>query len=200
LKLELAQAQKERDEFKRKGEELCQEFGHLLVTVPTLQRERDEAVAKLKAGIDDDLKMMWEDEIAISCAFGSPTALIKAFNEGLIAAEHAAIQNYLHAADRVAPAIRALHREPKPELPYSARSKCVGCGWKSGHDRRCPIAGDDRHDQPASPPPEAVKPAKSINQCDGCRAGKPVDANGNHRMGEPGKYSDLMSCTADRYR
>lgn len=27
-------------------------------------------------------------------------------------------------------------------------------------------------------------PAVSANQCDGCRAGKPVDANGNHRMGD----------------
>lgn len=38
-----------------------------------------------------------------------------------------------------------------------------------------------------------------MNQCDGCRAGKPLDKNGKHRMGEPGKYADLMACTADRY-
>lgn len=35
-----------------------------------------------------------------------------------------------------------------------------------------------------------------MNQCDGCRAGVPVDGNGCHRMGPPG---GLMACTADRY-
>ncbi len=39
-----------------------------------------------------------------------------------------------------------------------------------------------------------------MNQCDGCKAGKPVDKNGNHRMGEPGKYPDLMGCTAHLYK
>jgi len=39
----------------------------------------------------------------------------------------------------------------------------------------------------------------SQNQCDGCHAGIPVDANGNHRMGKPGGYADLMKCQADRY-
>lgn len=38
-----------------------------------------------------------------------------------------------------------------------------------------------------------------MNQCDGCRAGKPLDENGNHRMGEEGKYPDLMGCQAYRY-
>lgn len=37
------------------------------------------------------------------------------------------------------------------------------------------------------------------NQCDGCRAGKPLDSNGNHRMGE-GSYPDLMGCQAEKYR
>lgn len=36
------------------------------------------------------------------------------------------------------------------------------------------------------------------NQCDGCQAGIPVE-NGRHRMGKPGRYPDLMLCTADRY-
>jgi len=39
----------------------------------------------------------------------------------------------------------------------------------------------------------------SQNQCDGCHAGIPVDANGNHRMGAEGKYPDLMKCQADKY-
>lgn len=43
-----------------------------------------------------------------------------------------------------------------------------------------------------------------MNQCDGCRAGKPVDKNGNHRMNDDNSgykngYPDLMACTADRY-
>ncbi len=38
-----------------------------------------------------------------------------------------------------------------------------------------------------------------MNQCDGCMAGIPVDENGNHRMGRPGGYPDLMGCTKDRY-
>jgi RecA/RadA recombinase len=29
--------------------------------------------------------------------------------------------------------------------------------------------------------------------CDGCQAGRPVDKNGNHRMGD-GEYPDLMGC------
>jgi len=37
-----------------------------------------------------------------------------------------------------------------------------------------------------------------INQCDGCRAGRPVDANGNHRMGD-GEYGDLMHCQREKY-
>lgn len=38
----------------------------------------------------------------------------------------------------------------------------------------------------------------SVNQCDGCLDGRPVDANGNHRMGN-GAYSDLMVCQRDSY-
>jgi len=37
------------------------------------------------------------------------------------------------------------------------------------------------------------------NQCDGCRAGVPVDKRGFHRMGKPGGYSNLMYCQAYRY-
>lgn len=37
-----------------------------------------------------------------------------------------------------------------------------------------------------------------INQCDGCQAGRPVDGNGNHRMGD-GDYPDLMTCQRYRY-
>lgn len=39
----------------------------------------------------------------------------------------------------------------------------------------------------------------TINQCDGCQAGIPVDANGNHRMGKAGGYPDLMGCEKGRY-
>jgi hypothetical protein len=38
----------------------------------------------------------------------------------------------------------------------------------------------------------------ALNQCDGCIAGKPLDENGNHRMGE-GAYPDLMGCQKYRY-
>jgi hypothetical protein len=38
-----------------------------------------------------------------------------------------------------------------------------------------------------------------MNQCDGCRAGKPLDQNGNHAMGEPGGYRDLMACQRSKY-
>jgi hypothetical protein len=38
-----------------------------------------------------------------------------------------------------------------------------------------------------------------MNQCDGCRAGKPLDENGNHAMGEPGAYRDLMACQRSKY-
>ena len=49
------------------------------------------------------------------------------------------------------------------------------------------------------------------NQCDGCRAGKPLykhvkglgyvlNLNGDtHIMGEPGKYADVMACTRHLY-
>lgn len=36
------------------------------------------------------------------------------------------------------------------------------------------------------------------NQCDGCQAGVPLE-DGKHRMGRPGGYPDLMSCTAHLY-
>ena len=36
------------------------------------------------------------------------------------------------------------------------------------------------------------------NQCDGCRAGRPLDKNGNHVMGD-GEYPDLMACQKSRY-
>lgn len=40
---------------------------------------------------------------------------------------------------------------------------------------------------------------KPINQCDGCRANKPLNASGFHIMNETTGYPDLMSCTKDRY-
>jgi hypothetical protein len=38
----------------------------------------------------------------------------------------------------------------------------------------------------------------SLNQCDGCRAGIPLE-NGMHAMGISGGYADKMMCTASRY-
>jgi hypothetical protein len=38
----------------------------------------------------------------------------------------------------------------------------------------------------------------SLNQCDGCRAGIPLE-NGMHAMGIPGGYADKMMCTASHY-
>ena len=45
---------------------------------------------------------------------------------------------------------------------------------------------------------QQAEPA-AVNQCDGCQAGAPVDNNGNHRMGKPGGYADLMRCEKARY-
>lgn len=45
----------------------------------------------------------------------------------------------------------------------------------------------------------ADAPTEPGNQCDGCAAGIPIDANGNHAMGAPGKYRDLMACQASKY-
>jgi hypothetical protein len=39
---------------------------------------------------------------------------------------------------------------------------------------------------------------KRYNQCAGCVADRPIDANGNHRMGD-GEYEDLMRCQKDKY-
>lgn len=38
------------------------------------------------------------------------------------------------------------------------------------------------------------------NQCDGCRAGKPLENGNRHRMGKEGGYSDFMSCTSKLYK
>ena len=38
------------------------------------------------------------------------------------------------------------------------------------------------------------------NQCDGCRAGKPLDEDGIHTMSERDGYQDLMRCQASKYR
>jgi len=46
--------------------------------------------------------------------------------------------------------------------------------------------------------PVAPVDAPVRNQCDGCAAGKPLDENGNHRMGS-GNYPDLMACQRERY-
>jgi hypothetical protein len=46
---------------------------------------------------------------------------------------------------------------------------------------------------------ELLDANKPVNQCDGCRAGIPVDENGNHRIGEPGGYSNLQACEKDKY-
>lgn len=40
---------------------------------------------------------------------------------------------------------------------------------------------------------------KQPNQCDGCRAGKPLNDNDCHVMGDPKRYADLQACTAERY-
>lgn len=37
-----------------------------------------------------------------------------------------------------------------------------------------------------------------VNQCDGCRSGRPLDENGNHVMGD-GPYDDLMACQRSKY-
>ena len=47
------------------------------------------------------------------------------------------------------------------------------------------------------PLPEST-PSVEINQCDGCRAGIPIDGNGAHRM-EQGEYADFMICQAEKY-
>lgn len=44
-----------------------------------------------------------------------------------------------------------------------------------------------------------VSPVGSWNQCDGCRAGRPVNAQGHHVMGD-GEYADLMACQREKYR
>jgi hypothetical protein len=46
---------------------------------------------------------------------------------------------------------------------------------------------------------QPVAAAGDDNQCDGCRAGYPVNERGFHIMGS-GKYPDLMACQAYRYR
>lgn len=38
-----------------------------------------------------------------------------------------------------------------------------------------------------------------INNCDGCLANKPIDNNGNHRMGNEDEYPDYMSCQKSKY-
>ena len=38
-----------------------------------------------------------------------------------------------------------------------------------------------------------------FNQCDGCRAGRPLTERGLHRMGD-GEYPDYLSCQAYRYK
>ena len=40
----------------------------------------------------------------------------------------------------------------------------------------------------------------AMNQCDGCKAGKPLNGNGNHVMSEHGGYQDLMACQAYKYK
>jgi hypothetical protein len=44
---------------------------------------------------------------------------------------------------------------------------------------------------------DAIDAEMGANQCDGCRAGKPLE-NGKHRMGA-GTYPDWMACQAKRY-
>lgn len=55
-----------------------------------------------------------------------------------------------------------------------------------------------------SPTPPRIKghdPEYAVNQCDGCRAGKPLDEHGFHRMGRltEGAYPDYMACQREKY-
>ncbi|MGZ5225338.1 MAG: hypothetical protein ACXWCS_14325, partial [Burkholderiales bacterium] len=72
------------------------------------------------------------------------------------------------------------------------RCKYEGCGDGGGMDWEAAVCNIARAAlaAPASP--------ATANQCDGCRAGRPIDANGNHRMGD-GEYGDLMHCQREKY-
>jgi hypothetical protein len=60
---------------------------------------------------------------------------------------------------------------------------CCGQLWMPGFLERASFAAS-----------RAADPKSSLNQCDGCARGLPVE-NGIHR----GKGYDLIACTADRY-
>lgn len=46
-----------------------------------------------------------------------------------------------------------------------------------------------------------AKLVTAMNQCDGCKAGRPFNSSGHHVMGEPGAaYPDLMACQAHKYK
>ncbi|MBB76610.1 MAG: hypothetical protein CMJ75_19055 [Planctomycetaceae bacterium] len=65
----------------------------------------------------------------------------------------------------------------------------------------CPYCGEPSSancDQSYPHPTAEPAPAEQ-NQCDGCRAGLPVDDFGMHRMGTSLGYSDPMMCQAGKY-
>lgn len=59
-------------------------------------------------------------------------------------------------------------------------------------------AGQILRDLLAQPADGAL--TNNLNQCDGCRAGKPLENGNRHRMGKEGGYPDFMSCTAKIYK
>jgi hypothetical protein len=84
-----------------------------------------------------------------------------------------------HGFRKAAAALAAYLRLRETAQAQPETNECSTCGMKMNH---C----------------DCAQPADSLNQCDGCQAGRPFDKNGNHRMGD-GTYPDLMRCQRYRY-
>lgn len=94
-----------------------------------------------------------------------------------------------------------LEKQPSPAAAPAQLSELATA--QRGLDEWCKAAMQERARADAAEARLAAlagqpAPTGLINQCDGCRAGRPIDKNGNHRMGD-GDYPNLQACQRHLY-
>lgn len=86
---------------------------------------------------------------------------------------------------------------PKPRMKSLAR---LGLIRSTGFSRyEITDAGDSAIEKLCQPIAAPVVERQQLNQCDGCRAGKPLEDGKHHVMVNSGGYRDVMACTAHLY-
>lgn len=118
--------------------------------------------------------------------------------------KHPTIRAHAHVATRIRKWLArpsSLEKQPSPAAAPAQLSALATA--QRGLDEWCKAAMQERARADAAEARLAAlagqpAPTGLINQCDGCRAGRPIDKNGNHRMGD-GDYPNLQACQRHLY-